>query len=118
MTKSISLDRVMTVGEEKSSPTLPLYIKTTDGELVKVNTTQSVIWNVWARCEWIGNGEVITHNFYFLDRELASRKLHHIKDNWGQSGEDDLITCGMYCDNLHLNQYYNSLQLNLFKEVC
>ena len=117
MTKSISLDRVVTVGEEKSSPTLPLYIKTTDGELVKVDTTISNIWVVWARVNWM-NVETIDRSFYFIDKELASRKLHHIKDNWGQSGEDDLITCGMYCDNLHLNQYYNSLQLNLFKEVC
>ena len=117
MTKSISLDRVMTVGEEKSSPTLPLYIKTTDGELVKVNTTQSVIWNVWARCECIGNGEVITHNFYFLDRELASRKLQHIQENYGQVGEDKLVEYGMFPDNLHLNKYLNSVQLELFQEV-
>jgi hypothetical protein len=117
MTKSISLDRVMTVGEEKSSPTLPLYIKTTGGELVKVNTVQSVIWVVWCRCDWNNSGDVYNNNFYFLDRELASRKLQHIQDNYGQVGEDRLVECGMYPDNLHLNKYLTSIQLELFQEV-
>tara|TARA_R100001377_G_scaffold81822_2_gene61590 strand:+ start:5027 stop:5380 length:354 start_codon:yes stop_codon:yes gene_type:complete len=117
MTKSISLDRVVNVGDDLSSPTLPLFIKTTDGDLVEIDTSLQCIWVVWCRYSWNGITELCKY-FYFIDKELAKRKLTHIRDCWGSSN-NELKHFGMYPDDLHLNQYSDTdRQLNLFREEC
>ena len=115
MTKTISTQRgSFVIGEDVSSPELhSIFIKTSDGELLKVHTSQKWIWRVWAEVE--DSGMEDTYSYYFLDKKLAEEKLNHIRLNWGSEHNNPLLECGMYKNPLHMNESPTN-QLNLFKE--